>query len=96
MALENLNQIEEESNENQQSLATCASEMTKEIIYSNTTSIDKKLRILHFNDVYNIDPSPREPKAGAARFLTAINYLRDESQCVLLFSGDVFSPSTCN
>uniref|UniRef100_A0A1B0DCU3 Uncharacterized protein n=1 Tax=Phlebotomus papatasi TaxID=29031 RepID=A0A1B0DCU3_PHLPP len=51
------------------------------------------ITILHFNDVYNIEPnSAAEPIGGAARFATAINSFRDLKPLVL-FSGDAFSPS---
>lgn len=94
MVLENLNQIAEEAGDD---LATCVKDLTKEIIFNgDSQDVYKKLRIIHFNDVYNIEPSTREPKGGAARFLTAINYLKQESPSILLFSGDIFSPSPCN
>lgn len=57
------------------------------------------LRILHFNDVYHIDPSSAEPVGGIARFTTAVKQYRDaqryEGQPDLLtfFSGDAFNPS---
>ena len=54
---------------------------------------DKYITILHYNDVYNIDSNiSLEPIGGAARFCTAMktfNYLNP----IVLFSGDVFSPS---
>jgi 5'-nucleotidase len=51
------------------------------------------LVILHFNDVYNVEPrlSP-EPVGGAARFCTAIKSFQHLHPLVL-FSGDAFSPS---
>lgn len=53
------------------------------------------LTILHFNDVYNIDPnSTVEPVGGAARFCTAIKSFQSQNP-LILFSGDVFSPSMC-
>lgn len=53
----------------------------------------QNLVILHFNDVYNVEPraSP-EPVGGAARFCTAIKSFQHLSPLVL-FSGDVFNPS---
>jgi hypothetical protein len=56
--------------------------------------------IVHFNDVYHVSPGKSEPVGGAARFTTAIRDSRQhlESQGyadpLVLFSGDVFSPST--
>jgi 5'-nucleotidase len=44
-------------------------------------------RIIHFNDVYETDLAPR--------FQTVVNQLRSEvANSILLFSGDVLSPST--
>jgi 2',3'-cyclic-nucleotide 2'-phosphodiesterase (5'-nucleotidase family) len=58
--------------------------------------LTRRIRLLHFNDTYNIEGSENEPKAGAARFLTAIDSLRSsEIPTIVLFSGDTFSPSTC-
>ncbi|KAK0723540.1 Metallo-dependent phosphatase-like protein [Lasiosphaeria miniovina] len=57
------------------------------------------LRLLHFNDVYHLDPSSSEPVGGVARFVSLCNEYRDGEQfhgqpeLVTLFSGDVFNPS---
>ncbi|KJR84909.1 uncharacterized protein SPSK_08728 [Sporothrix schenckii 1099-18] len=64
-------------------------------------SIDSppNLRILHFNDVYHLDPSSAEPVGGAARFQTAVNEYRSSKRyigqpdLITLFSGDAFNPS---
>ncbi|CAF0987732.1 unnamed protein product [Brachionus calyciflorus] len=86
------NTILEEPNE--YILASNAKELTKEtILSSKNNNLKKRLRIIHFNDVYNIEPSARDPKGGAARFLTALNYLKAEEPCLVMFSGDIFSPS---
>lgn len=75
----------------------------KEIIYENTSviSVDKRVNIIHFNDVYNIESSTAEPAAGAARFITAIESLVDKTDAsdpntstIVLFSGDAISPSS--
>lgn len=50
------------------------------------------LRIIHFNDVYDLQPGDKEPVGGVARFKTAIDQYR-KSNTLVLFSGDVFSPS---
>lgn len=56
---------------------------------------DKPLCILHYNDVYNVDVTTEvEPIGGAARFCTAIKTFQDDDPLVL-FSGDIFSPSMC-
>lgn len=52
------------------------------------------LIILHFNDVYNIEPRDQEPCGGASRFSTMIKSFAHQ-QPMILFSGDVFSPSIC-
>jgi hypothetical protein len=48
--------------------------------------------ILHFNDVYEVEEGRVEPLAGAARFQTALKHYASENP-LILFSGDVFSPS---
>ncbi|XP_050300775.1 trifunctional nucleotide phosphoesterase protein YfkN isoform X2 [Anthonomus grandis grandis] len=49
--------------------------------------------ILHFNDVYNVEPRQGpEPVGGAARFCTAVKSFQHLNPLVL-FSGDAFSPS---
>eukprot|EP00668_Euglena_longa_P029513 GGOE01036864.1.p1 GENE.GGOE01036864.1~~GGOE01036864.1.p1 ORF type:complete len:684 (+),score=206.12 GGOE01036864.1:67-2052(+) len=58
---------------------------------SNATPRAQKLTILHFNDVYNIEPQDSEPIAGAARFMSMVQSLDDP---LVLFSGDAFNPST--
>lgn len=52
------------------------------------------LIILHFNDVYNVEPRDQEPCGGASRFSTMIKSFAHQ-QPMILFSGDVFSPSIC-
>ncbi|KAI9286286.1 Metallo-dependent phosphatase-like protein [Umbelopsis sp. AD052] len=56
--------------------------------------------IVHFNDVYHVSSGKSEPIGGAARFTTAIRDSRQHLESkgyadpMVLFSGDVFSPST--
>ncbi|KAL0277625.1 UNVERIFIED_CONTAM: hypothetical protein PYX00_004852 [Menopon gallinae] len=50
------------------------------------------ITILHFNDVYNIESRTTEPVGGAARFATAIKSFSHLNP-LILFSGDIFSPS---
>eukprot|EP01135_Chromosphaera_perkinsii_P006758 Nk52_evm6s578 gene=Nk52_evmTU6s578 len=68
---------------------------------SGTGSIEK-LRIIHFNDVYNIEEKKTEPVGGAARFTSALNQLKNKQKeaeggdylrPLVLFSGDLFNPS---
>ena len=57
------------------------------------------LRILHYNDVYHLDPSSAEPVGGIGRFITVCREYKESEKykgqpdLVTLFSGDVFSPS---
>jgi len=56
------------------------------------------LKILHFNDVYNVEAKPKEPAGGAARFVALSRKLRheinsDTNSLLTLFSGDALSPS---
>ncbi|KAF7560637.1 hypothetical protein G7046_g3519 [Stylonectria norvegica] len=57
------------------------------------------LRILHYNDVYHLDPSSAEPVGGLPRFITLCREYQEGSQyegqpkILTLFSGDVFNPS---
>lgn len=56
---------------------------------------NRPLTILHFNDVYNVEPiSEQEPVGGAARFCTALKQHQADNP-LILFSGDIFSPSMC-
>jgi len=57
------------------------------------------LKILHFNDVYNIEETVKKAHGdvpelcpGAARFVTAMESRRS-AQHLVLFSGDLFAPS---
>lgn len=93
MVHENLNQIIEETSE-VDSHSITLNELSRETIYIDENLLtDKNLRIIHFNDVYNIEPNIREPAGGAARFLSVINLLKNQSPCLIMFSGDIFSPS---
>jgi hypothetical protein len=57
------------------------------------------LRILHYNDVYHVDPSSAEPVGGISRFMTVCSEYRedakykDQSKLLTFFSGDAFNPS---
>lgn len=53
---------------------------------------NKKLTILHFNDVYNIEPQKIEPAGGAARMAYYVKS-QDAENPLVLFSGDALSPS---
>jgi len=53
------------------------------------------VRILHFNDVYNIEAGARDPVGGISRFVTKMNELKESSvePTIVLFGGDAFNPS---
>ncbi|KAJ2862782.1 hypothetical protein GGH94_004048 [Coemansia aciculifera] len=55
------------------------------------------LRVLHFNDVYHVAPSTREPVGGAARFGSLMRSLQQQGNeavpTLTLFSGDAYFPS---
>lgn len=55
----------------------------------------KELKILHFNDVYNIsDDAKNEVCGGIARFAAKMQEIKEENpETVVLFSGDLWSPS---
>lgn len=58
-----------------------------------TESKWRQLTVLHFNDVYNIEPRDKEPVGGAARFATKVASLRYLNP-LIVFSGDCLNPST--
>ncbi|XP_067145017.1 mannosylglucosyl-3-phosphoglycerate phosphatase-like isoform X2 [Centruroides vittatus] len=53
---------------------------------------ENMITILHFNDVYNVEPRDIEPVGGAARFSTAMKSF-SHLDPLIIFSGDVLSPS---
>ncbi|CAB3377336.1 Hypothetical predicted protein [Cloeon dipterum] len=50
------------------------------------------ITILHFNDVYNVEPADQEPVGGAARFVSAMQSF-EHLNPLILFSGDAIAPS---
>ena len=62
---------------------------TKKINFMESKN-DNLLNIIHFNDVYDIEPENN--KGGVARFFTALQKYSTKNP-LILFSGDVFSPS---
>lgn len=69
------------------------------IATNGTKAPPQRMTILHFNDVYNVEPRVKEPVGGIARFVTRIRELKEESlargeeEAMVLFSGDAFNPS---
>ncbi|KAF3931362.1 Apyrase [Dactylellina cionopaga] len=70
-----------------------------EVIYSAGRDTPPDVRIVHFNDVYNIGASSREPVGGAARFISLVKHYRsgeefkDQPGLLVFFSGDAYNPS---
>ena len=58
-------------------------------------SQQNSLSIIHFNDTYNILERDEEPVGGVSRFVTALRAY-DYLNPLILFSGDIFSPSSRN
>src|SRR5437762_1567946 len=62
-------------------------------------SAEADIRIIHFNDVYNICPGSHEPVGDAANFQTVAKHYRaspefeGQAQLLTLFSGDALNPS---
>jgi len=57
----------------------------------NLPTFNRKLEIIHFNDVYNIETNEKG-LGGAARFVTAFDKYNSKNKLVI-FSGDLFFPS---
>eukprot|EP01064_Diplonema_japonicum_P014302 TRINITY_DN2189_c1_g1_i1.p1 TRINITY_DN2189_c1_g1~~TRINITY_DN2189_c1_g1_i1.p1 ORF type:complete len:1007 (+),score=207.49 TRINITY_DN2189_c1_g1_i1:136-3156(+) len=51
------------------------------------------LSFLHFNDVYHIAPSAKEPVGGAPRFSYKVKEYQQAYGSDLMFSGDCYNPS---
>lgn len=64
----------------------------EELCVENNGNRSSTITILHFNDIYNIEEQPKEPKAGAARFKTAMRSFQDRDP-LIFFSGDALAPS---
>mmetsp|Transcript_27819 Transcript_27819/g.47100 ORF Transcript_27819/g.47100 Transcript_27819/m.47100 type:complete len:669 (-) Transcript_27819:178-2184(-) len=60
--------------------------------YKGGSDDAKEFVILHFNDVYNIQPVNEKSGGGASRFYTMVEKYRS-MRPLILFSGDCFAPS---
>jgi len=69
-----------------------SSKESKEVGEKASTFGQEILTILHFNDVYNIEPREKEPVGGAARFAHKLASYKDLNP-LTVFSGDVLNPS---
>ncbi|KKK20205.1 hypothetical protein ARAM_001742 [Aspergillus rambellii] len=69
------------------------------LTYSSDRSGPPDLRLLHYNDVYHVEPGSAEPVGGAPRFQSVVNYYRSHPRFdgqptpLTFFSGDAFNPS---
>ena len=62
-------------------------------VETKTETKSTQMTILHFNDVYNIEPREKEPVGGAARFATKLASFKHLNP-LIVFSGDCLNPST--
>ena len=72
----------------------------KDVNWNLESNGPRTLHILHFNDVYNLDPeTEEEPVGGASRFASLMDYLQRKLLAaygchpLILFSGDFMGPS---
>jgi 5'-nucleotidase len=69
------------------------------VIFGKDQQRNPDLRLLHYNDVYHVDPSSAEPAGGVARFITVSKHYTEDAkfkrqpELVTFFSGDAFNPS---
>uniref|UniRef100_A0A093UNP5 Trifunctional nucleotide phosphoesterase protein YfkN n=2 Tax=Talaromyces marneffei PM1 TaxID=1077442 RepID=A0A093UNP5_TALMA len=69
------------------------------VTYSSGREGAPDLRLIHYNDVYHVEPGSSDPIGGVERFQTVIKAYRTApqynglSEVITLFSGDVFNPS---
>ena len=69
------------------------------MVEAATSTAGNKLRILHFNDCYNIQENPKKDyKGGSARFVTLMKHYQEQARgegidSLTLFSGDLMGPS---
>ena len=69
------------------------------MVENTSETAGNKLRILHFNDCYNIQENTKnEYKGGAARFVTLLKHYQEQARSegidsLTLFSGDLMGPS---
>ncbi|PKY01009.1 Metallo-dependent phosphatase [Aspergillus campestris IBT 28561] len=69
------------------------------VTHSSDRTGTPDLRLIHYNDVYHVEPGSAEPVGGVSRFQTVINHYRsdprfaDQPAPLTFFSGDAFNPS---
>ena len=96
--LQSKNSSDRQSNaapEGTTSIGTDSTTTEQPVSFAETKTATKspQMTIVHFNDVYNIEPREKEPVGGAARFATKLASLRHRNPLVA-FSGDCLNPST--
>ncbi|KAJ5220516.1 hypothetical protein N7468_009720 [Penicillium chermesinum] len=68
-------------------------------VYASGQTGHPDLRLIHYNDVYHVEPGSAEPIGGVPRFQSLVNYYRSDAQfagqpgILTFFSGDAFNPS---
>ena len=77
-----------------------ANRLAESTTYSSSTANGPPdLRLIHYNDVYHVEPGSRDPVGGIPRFKTLCDYYQHDARfsgqpdCLTLFSGDAFNPS---
>lgn len=85
------NEAPQESQANVTGLKTA--EQRDSCVGTKTATKSTQMTILHFNDVYNIEPRDKEPVGGAARFATKLASYKHLNP-LIVFSGDCLNPST--
>ncbi|KAF9890122.1 hypothetical protein FE257_006283 [Aspergillus nanangensis] len=69
------------------------------VTYATERSGPPDLRLIHYNDVYHVEPGSADPVGGVPRFQSVINHYRSGPQyaglpdVLTFFSGDAFNPS---
>ncbi|KAJ5606632.1 hypothetical protein N7510_009413 [Penicillium lagena] len=69
------------------------------VTYASGRNGSPDLRLIHYNDVYHVEPGSAEPVGGVSRFQSLVNYYRShprfagQPDILTFFSGDAFNPS---
>ncbi|KAL5272062.1 hypothetical protein ACHWQZ_G000314 [Mnemiopsis leidyi] len=79
-------------NENMGTGSSCKRQ-SKVSIETTQQDDTRVVKIIHFNDVYNIEAREQEPVGGASRFVQKISDILAEEDMLVIFSGDAFNPS---
>ncbi|RAH47284.1 putative 5'-nucleotidase [Aspergillus brunneoviolaceus CBS 621.78] len=69
------------------------------VIHTSGRTGPPDLRLIHYNDVYHVEPGSAEPVGGVPRFQSVANYYRSDPAfagqpgVLTFFSGDAYNPS---